>query len=36
MARQPEVAGNIQTAMLITAVLVEGVTVIGLVVCMIK
>ena len=36
MARQPEVAGNIQTAMLILAAMVEGVTVIALVVCLIK
>ena len=26
MARQPELAGNIQTAMIIAAVLIEGVT----------
>jgi F-type H+-transporting ATPase subunit c len=33
MARQPEVAGNIQTSMLIAAALIEGVTFFGLVVC---
>ena len=36
MARQPEVAGNIQTAMIIAAALVEGVTLIALIVCLIK
>ena len=34
MARQPEVAGNIQTAMLISAALIEGATFFGLIVCM--
>ena len=36
MARQPEVAGNIQTAMIITAAMIEGVTLFALIVCMIK
>ena len=35
MARQPEVAGNIQTAMIISAALIEGATFFGLIVCMI-
>ena len=34
MARQPEVAGNIQAAMIISAALIEGVTFFALVVCM--
>jgi F-type H+-transporting ATPase subunit c len=34
MARQPEVAGNIQTAMLISAALIEGATFLALIVCM--
>ena len=34
MARQPEVAGNIQTAMIIAAALIEGVTFFALIVCM--
>ncbi len=34
MARQPEVAGNIQTAMLISAALIEGATFFALIVCM--
>jgi len=34
MSRQPEVAGNIQTAMIISAALIEGVTFFGLIVCM--
>ena len=34
MARQPEVANNIQTAMLISAALIEGATFFGLIVCM--
>ena len=34
MARQPEVASNIQTAMLITAALIEGATFFALIVCM--
>ena len=33
MARQPEAANKIQTTMIIAAVLIEGVTVIALVVC---
>lgn len=33
MARQPEVAGNIQTAMIIAAALIEGVTLFALIVC---
>ncbi len=33
MARQPEVAGRIQTAMLIIAALLEGVTFLALIVC---
>jgi len=33
IARQPEVAGNIQTAMIIAAALVEGVTFFALIVC---
>ncbi|QDT16722.1 ATP synthase F0 subunit C [Alienimonas californiensis] len=35
MARQPDVAGQIQTAMIIAAVLIEGATIIGLVFCLI-
>ena len=34
MARQPEVAGNIQAAMIIAAALIEGVTFFALIVCM--
>lgn len=34
MARQPEVAGNIQAAMIIAAALIEGVTFLALIVCM--
>ena len=34
MARQPEAAGNIQTAMLISAALIEGATFFALIVCM--
>lgn len=34
MARQPEVVGNIQTAMIISAALIEGATFFGLIVCM--
>ena len=34
MARQPEVAGSIITAMIIAAALIEGVTFLGLVVCL--
>jgi F-type H+-transporting ATPase subunit c len=33
MARQPEVAGNIQTAMIISAALIEGFTFYALVIC---
>jgi len=36
MARQPEVAGNIQTAMIISAALIEGATFFALIVCMMK
>ena len=36
MARQPEVAGNIQTAMIIAAALIEGVTFFALIVCMLQ
>ena len=36
MARQPEVAGNVQTAMLIAAALIEGATFFALIVCMIS
>lgn len=36
MARQPEVAGNIQTAMIIAAALIEGATFFALVVCMLN
>jgi F-type H+-transporting ATPase subunit c len=35
MARQPEVANNIQTAMIISAALIEGATFFGLIVLMI-
>lgn len=35
MSRQPEVAGNIQTAMIISAALIEGVTFFALIVCLI-
>jgi len=34
MARQPEVAGNVQTAMIISAALIEGATFFALIVCM--
>ena len=34
MARQPEVAGNVQTAMIIAAALIEGATFFALIVCM--
>ena len=34
MSRQPEAAGNIQTAMLIAAALIEGATFFALIVCM--
>jgi F-type H+-transporting ATPase subunit c len=33
MSRQPEVAGNIQTAMIISAALIEGATFFALIVC---
>ena len=36
MARQPEVAGNIQTGMLIAAALIEGATFFGLIVCILS
>lgn len=36
MARQPEVAGNIQMAMIITAAMIEGATFFALAVCMLK
>jgi F-type H+-transporting ATPase subunit c len=36
MARQPEVAGNIQTAMIISAALIEGATFFALIVCIAK
>ncbi len=36
MARQPEVAGSIQTAMIITAAMIEGVTLFALIVCIVK
>ena len=36
MARQPEMAGNIQTAMIIAAALIEGATFFALIVCMIS
>jgi F-type H+-transporting ATPase subunit c len=34
IARQPEVAGRVQTAMIISAALIEGATFFGLIVCM--
>jgi F-type H+-transporting ATPase subunit c len=36
MARQPEVAGSIQTAMIISAALIEGATFFALIVCLLK
>jgi F-type H+-transporting ATPase subunit c len=36
MARQPEVAGSIQTAMIIAAALIEGFTFFALVICFMK
>ena len=36
MARQPEVAGNIQTAMIIAAALIEGFTFFALIICMLQ
>ena len=35
MSRQPEASGNIQTAMIIAAALIEGATFFALIVCMI-
>ena len=34
MARQPEIAGSIQTAMIIAAALIEGATFFGLIICL--
>ncbi|NLR89707.1 MULTISPECIES: ATP synthase F0 subunit C [Flammeovirga] len=34
MARQPEIAGNLQTAMIIAAALIEGVALFAVVVCL--
>jgi len=36
MARQPEASGKINTAMIISAALIEGVTFFGLIICMLK
>jgi len=36
MARQPEVAGNIQTTMIIAAALIEGFTFFALIICMLQ
>ena len=36
MARQPEVAGNIQSAMLVAAAMIEGVALLAVVVCMVN
>ncbi len=36
MARQPEIAGNVQTAMIIAAALIEGATFFALIVCMLS
>ena len=36
MARQPEVAGSIQTAMLITAAMIEGVALLAVVGCLVN
>lgn len=36
MARQPEVAGAIQAAMIIAAALIEGVTFFALIICLLK
>ncbi len=36
MSRQPEASGNIQTAMIISAALIEGATFFALIVCMIS
>lgn len=35
MARQPEIAGTIQTAMLVAAALIEGVTLFALIICIV-
>ena len=35
IARQPEVGGNIQTAMIISAALIEGAALFGLIICII-
>jgi len=36
MARQPEAAGKIQTAMIISAALIEGATFFGLIICLLS
>jgi F-type H+-transporting ATPase subunit c len=36
MARQPEIAGNVQTAMIIAAALIEGVTFFALIIILIR
>jgi len=36
MARQPEVAGSVQTAMIVAAALIEGVTFFALIVCLLS
>lgn len=36
MARQPEMAGNIQTAMLIVAAMLEGAALLALIVCILR
>ena len=36
MARQPEIAGNIQTAMIIAAALIEGVTFFALIIVLLQ
>ena len=36
MARQPEMAGQIETAMIIAAALIEGATFFALIICIIK
>lgn len=36
MARQPEIAGKLQTAMLVAGALVEGVALFAVVVCLLK
>ena len=36
IARQPEVATNIQTAMIISAALIEGATFFGLIICILR